>query len=627
MGGSGSGSGGMGQGNMGSGNMNMGSGSGMQNALSLGGMNPSMGGLGGMNPTMQALQNMNPTMQALYQQYAIRWAAMQKFAQAAQAASAGMGGMATPAASSAMGARSGMGGSAPGPRQGPPPQGPPQDQSQDPGVFYKTRICNKWREGHCPFGDTCKYAHGEHELRHMNDNLREGIGRDAPAPRSHAPSHAGPSSSMRDHRSGSGDHHRDSRDSRDRGGSSERERGDAHKTRLCSEFMNTGRCRYGSTCTFAHGQHELRQPGGSMPPPGMDRRAPPQSAPPVSKDSMRKTRLCEKFMQTGSCGYGDKCTFAHGTHELRPRVGGPPSGGGPGSSGGPRPARPPPSSDRERDRDRDNGGRDRDRERDRERERERDRERERERDSRDKPGGSGAQGGSGAAQAPAAQQQQQQRSPAPSEDGYEAGGAGGKRRLDEGEEGAGGSGGAQGAAGSAKKVHAEEEVIPEPDCPLCAQLVNAGRAKVLAAINALENPKAKQLGAMILATSQRLDQLWTKCTPAMVMGWMHKAQGLSVMDKIELLKAVVFHVHVPEDAGEGARAAGGPLGLDSQKYIEMGLPPDCADFVWVALEGAEGSTNMSEYFHMLEVCKALFGINDDNYYTVSTAVAGIMMGM
>ena len=30
----------------------------------------------------------------------------------------------------------------------------------------------------------------------------------------------------------------------------------------------------------------------------------------------------------------------------------------------------------------------------------------------------------------------------------------------------------------------------------------------------------------------------------------------------------------------------------------------------------------SEYFHMLEVCKVLFGVNDDNYYTVSTAVAG-----
>lgn len=76
-----------------------------------------------------------------------------------------------------------------------------------------------------------------------------------------------------------------------------------------------------------------------------------------------------------------------------------------------------------------------------------------------------------------------------------------------------------------------------------------------------------------------------------------------------------------------ARAAGGSLGLDSQKYVDMGLPPDCADFVYVCMEGKEGNATMSEYFHMLEVCKQLFGINDDNYYTVSTAVAGIMMGM
>jgi len=35
----------------------------------------------------------------------------------------------------------------------------------------------------------------------------------------------------------------------------------------------------------------------------------------------------------------------------------------------------------------------------------------------------------------------------------------------------------------------------------------------------------------------------------------------------------------------------------------------------------------SEYFHALEQLKTLYGVNDDNYYTVSTAVAGIMMGM
>lgn len=27
---------------------------------------------------------------------------------------------------------------------------------------------------------------------------------------------------------------------------------------------------------------------------------------------MKKTRICEEFMKTGSCKYGDKCTFAHG---------------------------------------------------------------------------------------------------------------------------------------------------------------------------------------------------------------------------------------------------------------------------------------------------------------------------
>jgi hypothetical protein len=49
----------------------------------------------------------------------------------------------------------------------------------------------------------------------------------------------------------------------------------------------------------------------------------------------------------------------------------------------------------------------------------------------------------------------------------------------------------------------------------------------------------------------------------------------------------------------------------------MGLPPDCADFVYVCMEGKEGTASMSEYFHMLEVCKQMFGIDDNNYYTVS----------
>jgi hypothetical protein len=30
-----------------------------------------------------------------------------------------------------------------------------------------------------------------------------------------------------------------------------------------------------------------------------------------------KSSLCKNFTQTGLCPYGDKCQFAHGTHELR----------------------------------------------------------------------------------------------------------------------------------------------------------------------------------------------------------------------------------------------------------------------------------------------------------------------
>ncbi len=63
------------------------------------------------------------------------------------------------------------------------------------------------------------------------------------------------------------------------------------------------------------------------------------------------------------------------------------------------------------------------------------------------------------------------------------------------------------------------------------------------------------------------------------------------------------------------------------KYVEMGLPADIAEFIAMVMEGKEGTASMSEYFHMLEVAKVMFGVNDENFYAVSTAVAGIMMGM
>ena len=45
-----------------------------------------------------------------------------------------------------------------------------------------------------------------------------------------------------------------------------------------------------------------------------------------SLDSLKKTRLCQEFVSSGACKYGERCTFAHGDHELRASV--PMAGGG-----------------------------------------------------------------------------------------------------------------------------------------------------------------------------------------------------------------------------------------------------------------------------------------------------------
>lgn len=67
-----------------------------------------------------------------------------------------------------------------------------------------------------------------------------------------------------------------------------------------------GKCHYGPTCKYAHGEGDLRAPGAGGPrPAGMMK-------PVVKNTAVHKTKLCERFMATGACPYGPKCTFAHG---------------------------------------------------------------------------------------------------------------------------------------------------------------------------------------------------------------------------------------------------------------------------------------------------------------------------
>ncbi|CAH2314124.1 mRNA decay activator ZFP36 [Pelobates cultripes] len=63
-----------------------------------------------------------------------------------------------------------------------------------------------------------------------------------------------------------------------------------YKTELCRTFSETGTCKYGSKCQFAHGIIELREP---------------------NRHPKYKTELCHKYYLYGECPYGSRCNFIH----------------------------------------------------------------------------------------------------------------------------------------------------------------------------------------------------------------------------------------------------------------------------------------------------------------------------
>jgi len=91
-----------------------------------------------------------------------------------------------------------------------------------------------------------------------------------------------------------------------------------YKTRLCERFEAEGTCPYGNKCHFAHGTAELRRMPQQQPSYD-DQYMNQHQQPPQNNNPLYKTRLCERFMNEHYCQYGSKCTFAHGPEELRGR--------------------------------------------------------------------------------------------------------------------------------------------------------------------------------------------------------------------------------------------------------------------------------------------------------------------
>ncbi|KAK7103075.1 protein TIS11-like [Littorina saxatilis] len=72
-----------------------------------------------------------------------------------------------------------------------------------------------------------------------------------------------------------------------------------YKTELCRPFEESGHCKYGEKCQFAHGYHELRN---------------------LSRHPKYKTERCRTYHTIGFCPYGPRCHFIHNEEERNERV-------------------------------------------------------------------------------------------------------------------------------------------------------------------------------------------------------------------------------------------------------------------------------------------------------------------
>ncbi|KAM7491060.1 hypothetical protein LguiA_033981 [Lonicera macranthoides] len=173
-----------------------------------------------------------------------------------------------------------------------------------PRVFFKTKLCCKFQAKTCPYESNCNFAHGLEELRVLPPNWKEIVAADEeerrvldePREEFQIPSLGSSGYSIESSRSSG---------------------------RLCQKFFTQEGCPYGDRCNFFHdeqlrnresvaiclgptsgGRYRARDDGGSG------------ASGTSSKPRNWKTRICNKWEQTGNCPFGSKCNFAHGVGEL-----------------------------------------------------------------------------------------------------------------------------------------------------------------------------------------------------------------------------------------------------------------------------------------------------------------------
>ncbi|KFK45012.1 hypothetical protein AALP_AA1G333100 [Arabis alpina] len=193
-------------------------------------------------------------------------------------------------------------------------------------MFFKTKLCCKFRAGTCPYVTNCNFAHTVEELRRPPANWQEIVAAHeeerTPEPREEFQI---PSLVSSVTESG----------------------GRSFKGRHCKKFYTEEGCPYGESCTFLHDEASRNResvaislgPGGYGGGSGggsnvvvlgggggsnvvvLGGGGGSGNGANILKPSNWKTRICNKWEITGYCPFGAKCHFAHGAAELH-RFGG-----------------------------------------------------------------------------------------------------------------------------------------------------------------------------------------------------------------------------------------------------------------------------------------------------------------
>ncbi|MEN2496081.1 MAG: hypothetical protein MHMPM18_000647 [Marteilia pararefringens] len=85
-----------------------------------------------------------------------------------------------------------------------------------------------------------------------------------------------------------------------------------YKTTICSQFISKGHCSYGKACIFAHGYNELRYFNSEN-----FRNDNANYNKKLRSIKKFRTEICQPFITTGVCKYGERCMYAHSQDEVR----------------------------------------------------------------------------------------------------------------------------------------------------------------------------------------------------------------------------------------------------------------------------------------------------------------------